>query len=211
MKYLISILTAAVALNVSAADKPAVDSVGRPLKDAKAHDQPKAPVTPKQTASWIDSITVAPVGAIKTEHLDGPSQWSAGLNIGYDVNKFVKLQVVNLSFEGVGQSTLGRKTKKGYHTVKTGEDSWGGLLVDETDLQVDAKIARFSNETFSLHVVSGGQCDWNEKDYGINAGLKLVLDFSKRVNLSAGYSVRTWLKGETRVDSLTTAELGFRF
>ena len=199
---------AVVALNMSAAD-----SVEKPLKYASASTQPKAPVTPKQTVSWIDSITVAPVGAIKTEHLDGPSQWGAGLNIGYDVNPFVKIQVVNLSFEGAGQSTLGRKTKGGFKTVKSGEDSWGGLLVDETDLQVDTKISRFSNETFSLHLVGGAQTDWNDNNYGVNVGLHAQLDFDKkkRVGLNVGYDLRTWLKGDTKVDSLASASLLFRF
>jgi len=170
--------------------------------------------TPDNAGSWIDSINFAPVGAIKTEHLDGPSQWGVGLDIGANINPFVGFHVVNLSFEGPGQSTVLVKDKSGKKTKasrQVGEDPWGGLLVDETDLQVDAKISRFSNESFSLHLVSGGQYDWNDQDYGVNAGLRLVLDFNKNVGASVGYSIRTWFKGETRVDSLATASINFSF
>lgn len=170
-------------------------------------NKPAAPVK----TSWIDSLSIAPVGAVKTDHLDGPSQWGAGLDIAAGINPFVSMHVLNLSFEGSGQTTVEKKTKKGLEKVTTGQDKWGGLLVDETDVQVDAKISRFSNETFSLHLVSGGQYDWNDKDYGINAGLKLALDFNKNVGASVGYSIRTWFKGDTRVDSLATASFNFTF
>jgi hypothetical protein len=195
MKHIIAIfMAAAIAFSASAADN-------------------KAKEPANETAKWIDSITLAPVGAIKTRNLDGPSQWGAGFILGANVNPFVRIEVQNLSFEGEGESTShtmkdGKKTKG---TTTTGEDSWGGLLVDETAVQVDAKISRFSNETFSLHLVSGGQTDWNDNDYGINAGLKVELAFSKRFSASAGYSIRTWFKGDTRVDSLATAQLNFSF
>ena len=171
----------------------------------------------KESAKWIDSISVAPVGVIKTAHLDGPSQWGAGLDLGVGINPFVSLHVINLSFEGDAEAKAqgtkpkvqGKKGTGG--TSAGGEDSWGGLLVDETDLQIDAKISRFSNESFSLHLVSGGQYDWNSKDYGINAGLRVELAFNKTVSVSAGYSIRTWFKGETRVDSLASAQVSISF
>jgi hypothetical protein len=153
---------------------------------ASAQDNPA-------TTSWIDSISASPVGALKTEHLDGPSQWGAGLNLGYSVNPFVTIQVVNLSFEG---------------DRKCGRDAWGGLLVDETAVQVDAKIAKFSTETFSIHLVGGAQTDWNDNNYGVNVGAKVCLDPSKHFGLFAGYDLQTWLKAKTKVDSLLS--FGFK-
>jgi hypothetical protein len=144
------------------------------------------------SARWIDKVSVSTVGAVKTEHLDGPSQWGAGLDIGANLNPFVGIHIVNLSFEGA-------------------DHQWGGLAVDETELLVDAKLSRFSNENFSLHLVSGGQWDWNDHDYGINAGLKVELALNKTLAVSAGYSIRTWFKGQTRVDSLATAAITASF
>jgi hypothetical protein len=142
--------------------------------------------------SILDGITVSTVGVIKTDHLDGPSQWGAGLDLGKAINPFVSLHVVNLSFEGT-------------------KENWGGLLVDETDLQVDAMLSSFSKEKFSLHLVAGGQTQWVDNDYGINAGLRADLALNKHLSLSAGYSIRTWFKSETRVDSLASLALNLKF
>lgn len=166
MKYIIALMAAAIAFTASAADNK----------------------------SFIEGITVSPVGVLKTEHLDGPSQWGSGLDIGAHINPFVSLHVVNLSFEGDGK-----------------QDPWGGLLVDETDLQVDAMLSSFSTEKFSLHLVAGGQTQWIDNDYGINAGLRADLALNKHVSVSAGYSIRTWFKSETRVDSLATLALNLKF
>ena len=149
--------------------------------------------------SFLDGFSLAPVGALKTAHLDGPSQWGTGLDLGYDVNPFVGIHVLNLSFEGPGK------------TAGLGEDRWGGLLVDETDVQVDAKISSLSYEKFSLHLLGGGQTDWNDNNYGVNVGLKAQLDFSKHAGIAAGYSIRTWFKGETKADSLATLSAIFSF
>lgn len=183
--------------------------IGKAVKPAPAKKDASAA---KQTASWIDSITVAPVGAIKTEHLDGPSQWGAGLDVGYQVNPTVSLHIVNLGFEGLGQSTVSTRDKKGKHTgtKQVGEDVWHGPAIDETDVQIDAKLNYLSKAKFSLHLVAGAQTDWNDNDYGVNVGLKAVYDFNKTVGLRVGYDLRTWLKGETRVDSLASASLVFR-
>jgi len=151
-----------------------------------------AAATSMSAAGFLEGVTLTPVGALKTEHLDGASQWGAGFIIAKDINPFVNIGVMNLSFEG----------KK---------ENWGGVLVDETAVLVDAKLSSFSKEKFSLHLVAGGQTDWNDNDYGINAGLRADLALSKHVSLSAGYSIRTWFKAETRVDSLATLGLNLKF
>lgn len=165
----------------------------------------------KATASWIDKITVAPVGALKTADLDGPSQWGAGFLAGYSVNPFVTVQVRALSFEGAGQSTTETKTKRGFGTVTTGEDEWGGRLVDELAILVPAKINRFSTESISLYVVPGAQWDLNTDNYGISAGLQLEYAFNKHISLGAGYAVRTWFHKPTSVDSLVSGQLKLSF
>ena len=159
------------------------------------------------TARWIDKISVAPVGALKTADLDGESQWGAGFLAGYNVNPFVAIQVRALSFEGSGQSTI--ETKKGTRTI--GEDDWGGLLVDELAILVPAKINRFSTESISLYVVPGAQWDLNTDNYGISTGLALDYAFNKHFSIGAGYAVRAWFHKPTSVDSLVTGQVKFSF
>lgn len=158
----------------------------------------------KETAKWIDSISIAPVGVIKTENIDGASQYGAGLDLGVAVNPFVSVHVVGLSFEGAGTHRETIKTKEGDSTVTTGEDRWSGRLIDELDIQIDSKIARFSNESFSLHVRGGGQYDFNDENYGVNVGLLLQLDLSRNFAVAGGYDIRTWFKGQTKADSLAS-------
>ena len=188
MTKLLAILMAVATLSVSAAE-----------------------VTTTESAKWIDRISVAPVGVLKTADIDGPSQWGAGLQVGYHVNPFVAIQVRALSYEGHGQSTSWHKTKEGYNPVTTGEDDWGGRLVDEISILVPAKINRFSNEQFSLLVIPSGNYDLNTDDYGIGAGLGLEWAFNKTVSLSGSYSIRTWFKSPTYVDSLVSGQLNFWF
>jgi len=174
----------------------------------------EAPPAPAPTARWIDSLSIAPVGVVKTEHLDGPSQWGAGVDVGANLNPFVGIHIVNLAFEGPGQSQkkVGNGPGDDPNCFKTtGPNSWGGSAIDETDLQVDAKLARFSTENFSLHLVGGAQTDWNTHDYGVNVGARVALDFNKHVGVYGGYDLRTWLKGQTRVDSLVTTGIKFTF
>lgn len=186
MRNLIALLTLAAATMASAADN-----------DTTA------------TARWIDKISVAPVGALKTADLDGESQWGAGFLAGYNVNPFVAIQVRALSFEGAGETT--REGKKPGTFVTTGEDDWGGLLVDELAILIPAKINRFSSESVSLYVVPGAQLDLNTDNYGISTGLALDYAFNAHFSIGAGYAVRAWFKGDTHVDSLVTGQVKFTF
>lgn len=159
----------------------------------------------KDTARWIDSITLAPVGALKTADITGHSEWGAGVDLGVKLNPFVSLHVVNLAFEGPGHTTV--ESKKGSTT--TGPHSWGGSVVDETALLAKARIARFSTETVSLYGIGGGLRDWTEDDWGFSAGAGVELAFSKRFSLAADYSLRAWFNRDK--DSLLRALVNISF
>jgi hypothetical protein len=134
------------------------------------------------------NFLVAPIGAIRTADITGASEWGAGLDVGYKVNPFVSLHVANLTFEG---------------------DSWGGLLVDETDLYAKAKFTKFSTDSFTLFGIAGGQRDWVEEDWGFGVGLGASLNFNKHVSLSVDYSLRAWFNRDK--DSLARVALNFSF
>lgn len=181
MKHIITILmAAAIAFTASAAEK--------------------------KSGSWIDGITIAPVGAVRTADITGASEWGAGLDLGVKVNPFVSLHVVNLSFEGQGHSKEYSEEKLEY---TTGPHSWGGSVIDETALLAKAKISRFSNETFSLYAIGGGQRDWEADDWGFSAGAGVELAFNKRLSLAADYSLRAWFNRDK--DSLLRAMVNLSF
>jgi len=176
MKHIIALILMATAITVSAAEK-----------------------------SWLNGVTLSPVGAIKMHDITGSSEWGTGLDLGVKVNPFVSLHVVNLAFEGKGHSTA--KTSDGLTT--TGPHSWGGSVIDETALLVKAKIARFSTESFSLYGIGGGLREWGEDDWGFSAGAGVELAFNKRFSIAADYSLRAWFNRDK--DALARALLNFSF
>lgn len=139
--------------------------------------------------SFLDNVTLSPVAAIRTADIDGRSTFGAGADLGLGLNKFVSLHVVNLAFEK--------------------PDQWAGSVVDETDIYAKAKFTKFSNDTVTLYGIAGGQRDWHTEDWGFGVGLGASLNFSKRVSLSADYSLRAWFNRDK--DSLARALLNISF
>lgn len=156
------------------------------------------------TASWIDSISIAPVGAIRTVDLNGASEWGAGIDLGIAVNKFVSLHVVNLAFEGPGHTTItDHKPDKKDTSSTTGPHSWGGSVVDETDLLVKAIISPFSSEKVSVYALAGGVHQWGEDQrWGLSTGGGVELRFNKTFSLAGDYSVRMFSEAAANGSSL---------
>lgn len=151
--------------------------------------------TATPVARWIDSITVAPVGAIRTIDLNGRSEWGAGLDLGVQVNPFVSIHVVNLAFEGPGQTIEGSRT--------TGPNSWGGTAVDETDILVRAIISPFSSEKLSVYALAGGVHTWGENQrWGLSAGGGVELRLNKTFSVAGDYSVRMFSEADKNGSSL---------
>ncbi len=143
----------------------------------------------KATASWISAISVAPVGALKTAEINGESQWGAGVDVGLTLNKFVSLHVVNLAYES--------------------DNEWRGGTVDETAVNVEAKLSKFSTESFSPYFIGGGVRSWEHEDWGFTAGLGVKLQFTKNFSLGGDYSLRAWFDGPE--DSLARGYLQLTF
>lgn len=220
MKTLLILTLSAFAINLSAAAlKPtfkydtnkftAVQDAGtwRLVEKNAAVPEPVEPV------SFVSRLSFAPVGVIKTEDLDGRSQWGAGLQVGYDINPFVAIQFRALSFEGDGKSSTAAPStdERAHSSAYSGEDDWGGRLVDEIGILVPARISRFSNESFSLLVIPSGNYDLNTDDYGVGVGLGAELKFNEHVSLSGSYSVRAWFHKPTHVDGLAALQVNIGF
>lgn len=125
------------------------------------------------TAKFIDSITVAPVGAVTHADLTGKGTFSAGLDLGVGVNSFVSLHATALASEA---------------------GDWRGGVVDESEFYGKATVARFAKDTFTLYGKGGAVRDWGEDLWGFGVGAGAELRLSKHFSLAADYTIRAWFK-----------------
>jgi hypothetical protein len=140
-----------------------------------------------RAGSILDEITVAPVAALKSEGITGRSTFGAGLDLGYDVNKFVSIHGTALAFE-----------------------DWRGGVVDESELYGQASFVRFAGEVLTLYGKGGFVRDWNDEAWATSVGLGVGLRLSKSVSLDADYSIRAWFSDREK-DSLARALISVSF
>lgn len=127
----------------------------------------------RNTARFIDSITVAPVAALTQQDITGPSTFSTGLDLGVGVNKFVSLHLSAMTSEA-GQ--------------------WRGGAVDESELYGKATFAKFAKESFTLYGKGGAVRDWSGEVWGFGVGAGAELKINQTVSLAADYTLRAWFK-----------------
>lgn len=146
----------------------------------------------KKFAGFIDSFTAAPVSALRTDGLSGPSDFGAGLDIGVGVNKFVSIHATALTYEN---------------------DGWRSSVVDESELYVRADLTKFSTDSFIPFFKGGGQADWNNGDFGLGAGGGARIPFTKKqiVSLAGDYTIRAWFSRASRSNKDSLARLYLEF
>ena len=140
-----------------------------------------------RAASILDEITVAPVAALKTEGITGTSTFGAGLDLGYNINKFVSIHASSLAFE-----------------------DWRGGVVDETEVFGKANFVRFAGEAVQLYGKGGFVRDWGDEAWATSVGLGAELKLSKNIAVGADYSIRAWFS-EREKDSLARALVSISF
>ena len=140
-----------------------------------------------RAASILDEITVAPVAALKTENITGQSTFGAGLDLGYNINRFVSIHASSLAFE-----------------------DWRGGVVDETEVFGKANFVRFAGEAVQLYGKGGFVRDWGDEAWATSVGLGAELKLSKNIAVGADYSIRAWFS-EREKDSLARALVSVSF
>ena len=140
-----------------------------------------------RAASILDEITVAPVAALKTEGITGTSTFGAGLDLGYNINKFVSIHASSLAFE-----------------------DWRGGAIDETSLYGKANFVKFAKESLQLYGIGGFVRDWSDEAWATSVGLGAELKLSKNIAVGADYSIRAWFS-EREKDSLARALVSISF
>lgn len=143
----------------------------------------------KSAVAFVDSITVAPVAALKTAGLNGQSTFGAGLDLGVGVNKFVSIHVTGLAYE---------------------TDNWRSSTIDESEAYVSADLTKFAKDSFIVSIKGGAVADWNDGDYGLAVGAGARLQLSKSLSIGSDYSVRAWLAKREK-DSLARLFVAYKF
>ena len=138
-------------------------------------------------ASILDEITVAPVAALKSEGITGASTFGAGLDLGYNINKFVSIHASSLAFE-----------------------DWRGGVVDETEVFGKANFVKFAGEAVQLYGKGGFVRDWGDESWATSVGLGAELKLSKNISVGADYSIRAWFSDREK-DSLARALVSISF
>lgn len=143
----------------------------------------------KSAVAFVDSITVAPVAALRTAGLNGQSTFGTGLDLGVGINKFVSVHVTGLAYEN---------------------DNWRSSTVDESEAYVSADLTKFAKDTFIVSLKGGAVTDWNEGDYGLAVGLGARIQLSKALSIGSDYSIRAWF-AEREKDSLGRLFVSYKF
>ena len=140
-----------------------------------------------RASSILDEITVAPVAALKSEGITGASTFGAGLDLGYNINKFVSIHASSLAFE-----------------------DWRGGVVDETEVFGKANFVKFAGEAVQLYGKGGFVRDWGDESWATSVGLGAELKLSKNISVGADYSIRAWFSDREK-DSLARALVSISF
>ena len=127
------------------------------------------------------------MAALKTENITGTSTFGVGLDLGYNVNRFVSIHASSLAFE-----------------------DWRGGVVDETEVFGKANFVRFAGEAVQLYGKGGFVRDWGDEAWATSVGLGAELKLSKNIAVGADYSIRAWFS-ERDKDSLARALVSVSF
>jgi hypothetical protein len=187
------ILTVLVGLTICVTVDGATPPGGKKANELVKKQPAVAKQTPglvrqSKTESFLANLSVSPVVVIRSADVGGDSDLGAGLDIGYEVNKFVSVHVVNLTYE---------------------DHNWHTGAIDDTAFNVEAKLSKFSTEKFTPYAIGGAVRSWSNEDWAFSAGLGAKLRFSKYVSAGADYSLRAWFDSEE--DSLARAYVQISF
>jgi hypothetical protein len=141
------------------------------------------------SGSFLSGIYADGLGVYRIHKSAKDSEFGAGLEIGYNVNKHV----------GIGLRNVGYKTP----------DDFGGYLVDESSVVVHTRIFSSENEKVWLGINASGTRDWNGDDWALGGGPSLQINLSKHFHIGAAAEVRSFIKG--RWDLMVPVSLGGSF
>lgn len=127
-----------------------------------------------KSASFLDGVKVSPYAAL--EHPDfGAPQWGAGVDVGFELNKYVTLSADLMSLE---------------------QNSWGGSTIDRASLLATSSLFNSANKKFNIYGIGGGGFNFNTDNALFTVGLGVKYAFSKHVEVFADSRVYSEFKGD---------------
>jgi hypothetical protein len=142
---------------------------------------------PARGASLLDNVSVDTLAAFRAD-LDGNWDHGAGLDVGYDFNKYV-----------AGHGRI----------LAYSNNEWRGPAIDEVSLLGEATFLRSEKRGFTLGGIGGGDYDVGRDDFGLSLGLRAEARLAKHVSIVAEGRYRMWREGQD--DLPLTVGVNWRF
>lgn len=128
-----------------------------------AQDAPKEPL--RLSFETLGVIRYSDIGS-------GHQDYGVGLDAGYEFNRYVIGHVRAISYQN---------------------DDWGGSVVDEGSLLVEARLFSSQNSRVSLSAIGGADRDFDRDKWGLSVGLRPSLWIWKGLSLVTEARIRAWM------------------
>ena len=145
----------------------AINSYAAEVKTQPSPDKPAA-----KSSDFFSGLYIAPVGIVKYANLTDKPQYGAGLAFGFNLNKYVALDVVNIAF----------KTP----------DNWENSAIDETDLMARFSLFTAAKGKLTLYGTAGGSREWELNDWGLGIGAGLDYNIGYNIDIFGQYVYQVW-------------------
>ena len=144
----------------------------------------------KEQKNLLDRIDIQTIGVYRSVDFES-ARYGAGALLGVSLNKYVTLGLSLVAYENGS------------------ERAWGGAVIDETSLLVQASLLRSDNGKLELFAVGGGARDWQHDDWAFGCGLGTRLNITKRFYAESSAQVRAWIHGGR--DIFVPFGVGYKF
>ena len=128
-----------------------------------------------ETGSFLKDFNIGTEGIYKFDLSSGDKSWGAALVTGFQLNKYVGVNVRTITYEGT--------------------DGWTGYAIDENQVNVTANLFKNASGKLSLNGEAGYARSWSAEDNGVNVGGNIKYNFTKNISASAGVVYQLWNKG----------------
>ena len=167
--------------------------------------EPAAPANAKADNWWTD-VSITPYGAVKHPNFGAPI-WGGGLEIGYQINRTVRLSLANTIFDAPPSVTYYEDGSS-----KSEEGWFAGSALDETEVLFRADLIKGGGDgkdRFVAFLIGSGSRDWEREDWAFGVGVGSEIRFTKNLSVGVDSRIRAWFNNDK--DLLTRGFLSLRF
>lgn len=131
-------------------------------------------ISAAESPSFLKDFNIGTEGIYKFDLSTGDKSWGAALVTGFQLNKYVGVNVRSITYEGT--------------------DFWGNRAIDENQANVTANLFKNASGKLFLNGEAGYARSWSAEDNGVNVGGNIKYNFTKNISASAGVVYQLWNK-----------------